>query len=120
MTRRCILCLACVAFVNGSAFGAMYRLTDLGDLPGGQDSSVAYGLSPTASLVTGVSQSSSGTRAFLWQNGTMTNLGVLAGHNYSEGNAVNDSGQVVGSSLIEDSGGQLAGNRPFLYSGGVM
>jgi probable HAF family extracellular repeat protein len=38
-------------------------------------------------------------RAFLWTlAGGMTNLGLLPGHDYSEANAVNDSGQVVGLS----------------------
>jgi uncharacterized membrane protein len=36
------------------------------------------------------------THAFLWSNGTMTDLGTLGG-NYSQGLSINLSGQVVGS-----------------------
>ena len=36
--------------------------------------------------------------AFLWQNGTMTDLGVLPGDNRSSAVAINNRGQIVGVS----------------------
>ena len=41
-------------------------------------------------------------RAFIWLNGTMTDLGTLPGEkNYSVGYGINDSGKVVGDSKTE-------------------
>ncbi|MEX2307307.1 MAG: hypothetical protein WD738_06930 [Pirellulales bacterium] len=100
---------------------ARYRLTDLGDLPGGDNSSVALGLSEDGRFVVGRSSSDAGQRAFLWHNGNMMNLGTLEGtHNYSEARGVNNARQVVGTSLIEDVNGGQSGNRPFLYTNGSM
>jgi probable HAF family extracellular repeat protein len=53
-------------------------MTDLGDLPGGSDYSYANGIN-AAGQVVGFSDASTGDRAFLWQNGSMTNLGDLPG-----------------------------------------
>ncbi|MEH1940738.1 MAG: DUF3466 family protein [Nostoc sp.] len=70
---------------------------------------VAYGINNPGQVV-GIFGSSS--RAFLSDNGIITNLGTLPGNNYSQANDVNDLGQVVGS-----SGPTEVGNtRAFLYS----
>ncbi|MCW5761415.1 MAG: hypothetical protein KIS90_16715, partial [Phenylobacterium sp.] len=45
-----------------------YILTDLGDLPGGNDHSVAYGIN-NAGQVVGYSYAATGYRAFLWSEG---------------------------------------------------
>jgi len=50
----------------------------------------------------------------------MTDLGNLPDRNYSRANDINNAGEVVGDSLIEDPQGNQSGNRPFLYSGGEM
>jgi probable HAF family extracellular repeat protein len=42
------------------------------------------------------------SRAFLWQDGVMTDLGVLAGEDYSEGLGLNGLGDVAGSSWHVD------------------
>ncbi len=51
--------------------------------------------------VVGYHDTNRGTRAFIWQNGTLQNLGTLGG-GYSRGYAINDAGQVVGESSRGD------------------
>jgi probable HAF family extracellular repeat protein len=51
--------------------------------------------------------------AFLWTNGTMTDLGTLGGLD-SSGNAINDSGEVAGLSATAN------GSSAFTDQGGVM
>jgi probable HAF family extracellular repeat protein len=52
--------------------------------------------------------------AFVWSNGTMTDLGTLGG-NFSAGNAINLSGEVVGSAQITTGLSHV-----FLWNGGKM
>ena len=49
-------------------------------------------------------------RAFLYDDGTFLDLGVLPGATHSAGNALNGDAQVVGSS----------GNQAFVWDGDVM
>ena len=107
--KRWIVGLA-VAVLCGRAYGTIYTLTDLGDLPGGENASAAFAINNMGQIV-GRSEAASGRRAFLWQSGVMTDLGVLTpGDEYSIAYDINDAGDVVGQSV----------NRPFLYSGGTM
>ncbi|MDF1799482.1 MAG: hypothetical protein P1V81_09925 [Planctomycetota bacterium] len=89
-----------------------YRFTDLGTLGGAE--SAAFGLNDAGAVV-GWSTipgctTMNGTpcrRAFLWQDGTMTDLGTLAGDEESTARAINDLGQIVGTSesnVIHGSG----------------
>src|SRR6516225_12428249 len=102
-----------------AAAATTYTITDLGSLGGG----VAHGLAINASgQVTGDSVLSTLVQvpcpprygvpqkcfkhpddAFEWSNGTMTDLGTLGG-NYSQGVAINGSGEAVGSSSGKSSG----------------
>jgi probable HAF family extracellular repeat protein len=103
-----------------AAAATMYTITDLGSLGGG----VTHGLAINASgQVTGDSVSSQlvqipcpvqqygGAKkcfthpddAFEWSNGAMTDLGTLGG-NFSQGVAINGSGEVVGLSAAKNSG----------------
>ena len=70
---------------------------------------VAYGIN-NLSQVVGIFGSSG--RAFLSDNGIITNLGTLPGDSYSQANDINDSGQVVGSSGLTG----VNDTRAFLYS----
>jgi probable HAF family extracellular repeat protein len=53
-------------------------------------------------------------RAFLWQDGVATDLGVLPGDNFAEGGEINDRGQIVGQSCSATS------CSVFLWRNGVM
>jgi probable HAF family extracellular repeat protein len=93
-----------------------YRVTDLGDLPGGLDESIAFGINDSGE-VAGRSSAATGPRAFRWTSGGgMQDLQDLPGGNdYSEAFAINSSGQVVGRSLV------ATGYHAFVWtSGGGM
>lgn len=86
----------------------------LGDLYGGLIQSSGTDINDSGQAA-GFSESSTGTRAFFWENGVMTNLGELTGGgNRSVGIALNNNGEVVGWSEA------ASGPRGFLSSGGVM
>jgi probable HAF family extracellular repeat protein len=56
--------------------------------------------------------------AFLWCNGTMTDLGILSGGpGYSSATGINDLGQIVGNSDSRPTGGE---SHPFLWQYGVL
>ena len=57
-------------------------------------------------------------RAFLWQNGSATDLGTLPGMGSSEAYGVNNAGAVVGR--VEPPEGAPGATRAFLYRDGAM
>ena len=57
---------------------------------------------------------------FVWQNGVMTDLGLLAGDEDGGAAAINNAGQIVGSSGRTDPDTYESFYRAFLYSNGVM
>ena len=80
-----------------------YRYTDLGDLGGGE--AAAFGLNDGGEVVgwSTIAGCTTGTgapcrRAFHWKDGVMTDLGVLVGDEESTARAINDLGQIVGTS----------------------
>jgi probable HAF family extracellular repeat protein len=123
-----------VAFTWGSSAALAeplpdYRTVDLGTLGGTLSEATAVN---ERGEVVGYAQTAVATHPFLWQRGTMTDLGVLeagAGE-YGAALGVNESGQVVGYGMV-DAGraahaflwehgalrdlGTLGGNRSFAY-----
>jgi probable HAF family extracellular repeat protein len=99
-------CIFVVMLLGCAAAAQTYTVTDLGVLPG--DSSSWGAFINSSGKVTGCSDTSSSQNdlcawlvpghAFLWNNGTMEDLGTLPGDDFSFGFYVSDSGAVVGSS----------------------
>jgi probable HAF family extracellular repeat protein len=83
--------------------GYLYTVTDLGGR-------YAYGVNASGQVV---GQNAAG-HAFLYSNGTTTDLGTLGGPS-SVGLSINDSGQVVGWTDNSSTTGQ-----GFLYQNGAM
>ena len=109
------LIAASLVFSSISAH-AEWFITDLGTLGG--SSSSAFAINNNGQVVgeMGV-DNTSGTTAFLYENGVVTNLGYLPGGEniiggiYSTAAAINASGQIAGSSINQSA---------FSYSGGQM
>jgi probable HAF family extracellular repeat protein len=101
---------AAVAAAPASAATTRYTITDLGSLGGGVTDATAINAS---GQVTGDSTLNvGGSRAFLWSNGKMADLGTLPGGDFSTGREINGSGEVAGSAT--DSG-EIA--HPSLWKG---
>lgn len=90
-------------FRDSNADGANDLMQNLGTLGGGSPVSYALDVNNLGQVV-GMSQSwssqswssqSTVTRAFLWQNGMMSDQGTLGG-NYRVARAINDAGQITG------------------------
>lgn len=68
-----------------------------------------------AGQITGIAETSNrNSHAFLYSNGTMTDLGTLGGTG-SQGFGINDAGQVAGTASTADNT-----QHAFLYSNGTM
>ena len=85
-----------------------YAVTDLGTL-GTVQSAQAYDINDAGQIVGYATN-----RAFLWQNGVMTDLGTLGG-NSSVGQAINAFGQVAGFSAVTSG----SNSHATLWSNGV-
>jgi probable HAF family extracellular repeat protein len=96
--------------------------TDLGTLSG-NNSDTCYGFSiNTSGQVEGDSTASNGnTHAFIWTNGSMTDLNTLGGPD-SSGIHVNDRGDATGTAQMPGSGTTSATwiSHIFLYSGSTL
>ena len=105
---------------NVTAYGQVYIVTDLGVLPNA-DSSIATSINNHGQIVGRshivINPFNQFDRAFLWQNGQMTELGDLPGFSNTPNFAtsINNNGQIVG--CIGTCGD---GARGFLWANGVM
>jgi probable HAF family extracellular repeat protein len=107
----------------GQAVFPKYTIVDLGTLPGGT-SSYAAQVNAAGQVVGHADNEDSASRAFLWQNGTMKDLGALAG-NLSCAFAINDQGHIVGFTNAQEgdklpTGEIVVGIHPFLWKSGKM
>jgi probable HAF family extracellular repeat protein len=111
--------------VNSSTFHVFLytggRMTDLGTLPGGNQAT-ARAINDAGQVVGDsdgtimVSKKTTETfdHAFLYSNGKMADLGVPSGGTYSQANAINGNGQIVGVAELSDGVAHAV-----LYSNGV-
>ncbi len=92
-------------------------MTDLGLLDGGKsdDRSQAWAINDAGQIVGQSENATDNTRAFLWQDGEMIDLGVLGGAN-SHAYGINESGQVVGTSETD----VYAQGRAFMWDNGHL
>jgi len=108
LSVRAVFITLSIVIPTGSATAATpYTVTDLGTLFGGQDQ--AYGINDSGQVV-----GTSGSRAVVYANGTVTDLGILPGGTSSIGLGINNSGQMAG--YANTSGAE----RGFIYSDSAM
>ncbi len=90
-------------------------LTDLGVLPGYDDSTQALAINESGQVM-GISSDPNGvTHSFLWEDGSMTDLGVLPGRPSTVAAAISDNGVVVGAAA--DPNGE---SHAFLWNNGMI
>ena len=115
-----------VATQSGMGGGAVTAINDIGDYIVGAAIVRSKALSPfgsftpaTGSAALNSSDQVAGTNGFQaasWQNGTVTNAGLLTGYDSSAGTAISEQGELVGTAF------NAADNKPvgFVYSAGKM
>jgi probable HAF family extracellular repeat protein len=90
--------------------------TNLGSLGG--NFSVANGINDSGQVVGESWTSTLQSHAFFYDNGTMTDLGILPGGVRSEAYGINDAGQIVGNSF--NIAWSDFATRAFLFENGTM
>jgi len=101
-------CDSCNFLPEAFIWDSINGMRGIGDLPGGNDYSIAFDVSSDGSVVVGRSQSTAGTEAFIWDaiNG-MQGLGDLSGSSfYSTAWGVSADGTIVVGQGTGDSGTQ--------------
>jgi probable HAF family extracellular repeat protein len=97
--------------------------TDLGHLGGGGSFGAdinGAGVVVGAAYTNHVTELGPMRHAFVWANGMMTDLGVLPGTDESGASAINNAGQIVGSSGHTDPVSYEVTSQSFVYENGQM
>lgn len=105
-----IIFLYVLIAVNSGDAQVQYQVIDLGTL-GTHSNANSININ---NWIVGTSGVADGFRAFLWQDGVMTDLGTLGGI-YSDAYGINDAGQVVGRATLANNE-----SRAFLWQNGNM
>lgn len=112
------------------------RIVDLGSFGGGQNAALSINdagqvvgnslntVSDSHSMIDGLAGNPNGTqtRAFLWQNGKLRDLGTLGGSD-ADALFINQRGQIVGISYPNDTPNPATGSppiEPFIWENGRM
>lgn len=95
-----------------------YTVTDLGTLGG--SSSQAYGINDTGQVVGKADTSNGLSHAFLWDQGTMNDLGTVDGYSYSSAYKINNVGQVIGAAYIDPTFGTFSPVLALLWAQGAQ
>ena len=96
-----------------------FEVIDLGDFGG--SNSWAYGINSIGQIAGSAENEFGLRRAFIWEEGAFTDLGVLTGGLYSVATAINNLGEVTGfSDRTGVVDGQQIETHAFRYSNGVM
>ena len=105
---------------NAFLWSAQKGFIDLGVMNG--PNSNATGITEAGAIVgwTGSAIHTNNTRAFLWQDGSVTDLGLIPGAVNSVAFGVNNRLDVVGRGTLPRDGGPGLTNHAFLWSRGVM
>ena len=109
---------ATVASISPAAADPMFM--GLGDLPGGNFSSIAYAISADGSTVVGTSLGPSGWEAFRWTGGVMTGLGQLPGGPADDARISAAWGVSADGSTVVGESNNASGTEAFRWTGGVM
>lgn len=99
--------------VTSGASATSYTVTEIVNQFGGTEVR-GYGVSSDGQVVGEATNAARVDRAFLWEGGTMTDLGTLGGATATAYD-VNDAGQIVGTSLRDG-----APRHAFLWQNGTM
>ncbi|UCD27645.1 MAG: DUF3466 family protein, partial [Planctomycetota bacterium] len=101
-----------IHIIAPNVHAAIYSITDLGYLPGGENHSRAYDINESGQVV---GTSARGyTKAFLWDNGQMTELGRPCGYRESIACKINNNDQIAVNHRHPD--GRW---RAFLWENGI-
>lgn len=90
------LAAALIGVSSLSAVGQQFVATPLGTLGG--PGSVAYGVNDAGQVVGAADADDGSFHAFVWDNGTMIDLGTLTGGDVSSAHSINNAGVIVGRS----------------------
>jgi len=109
-----VFALLCVAALQ-TAVGQSFTIKDLGTLPLGFPTTIAFGINNRGQVVGAAATASWIRHAFLFDDGVMTDLGTLPGGSYSDATGINNRGQVVG--VASTASGET---HAFLFENGAM